>query len=95
MAAKQLDRRGVRSMIENVGEPSNVVHSIAGRPEATRINVEVLPPDRGRLALRRRSPNSSDPDDFVVVQSIAFDLPTARELRSALALLISRLEAAE
>lgn len=61
--------------------------------ESAELRVETLGDERIRLGLWRRSAASTDPADFALVAGFAVSASDARELRSALALAISEVEA--
>lgn len=71
---------------------SKVIHESPLR-ESAALRVEILKGRRIRTGLWRRSASSVDPDDFTLTAGFALSIEEARELRSALGLAISTLEA--
>ncbi|MHB1330258.1 MAG: hypothetical protein ACYC2K_18825, partial [Gemmatimonadales bacterium] len=70
-----------------------VVHKSALR-ESAEVRVEVIAESLIRLGLWRRSPASTDPDDFALASGFALSVADAKELRGALGLAIAEVEAA-
>lgn len=71
---------------------SKLVHSQPVRESAER-RVEVLEPPAIRVGIWRGSPGCVDPADFVMTSGFTLSIDDARELRAAIGLAISTLEA--
>jgi hypothetical protein len=79
-------------MHANLQAPPEIIHRLELR-ESSEIRVELIAGQRCRLGVYRGSPSATDASDLILVAGFALDVAGARELRSALALAIVRLEA--
>lgn len=72
--------------------PSKLIHTQPSRECAER-RVEVLDDTVIRIGLWRGSAAATDPVDFVMVSGFALNVDDARELRAAIGLAITEIEA--